>query len=137
VNLSSSSTQNQTAVGSYTWPLNGVTYSESTTDTAIITNAVGCDSTVILMLTIENNGLGDHSEDAFSMLTNPSEESVILMHYSCYVGGSFSIYDAFGKCVKTGTIVKDKTVISTNELARGIYVLSIDKLNIQRKFMKL
>ena len=137
INLSSSSTQNQTAVGNYTWPVNGATYTESTTDTATITNAVGCDSTIILVLTIENNGIGDHSEDAFSILTNPSEESVILMHHSCYAGSTFSIYDAFGKCVNIGTIVKDKTVIATNELARGIYVLTIDRLNIQRKFIKL
>ena len=41
-----------TACVSYTWDLNGEVYEESTEATVILTNAVGCDSTVVLHITI-------------------------------------------------------------------------------------
>lgn len=51
-NQSSSSTDIQSACGAYTW-INGITYTSSNnTATLVIPNAVGCDSTITLNLTI-------------------------------------------------------------------------------------
>jgi hypothetical protein len=41
-----------TASGSYTWPVNGQTYTTSGTYVFVGTNAAGCDDTYILFLTI-------------------------------------------------------------------------------------
>jgi hypothetical protein len=57
VNEVSSSTQTQTALDSYTWPVNGQTYLESGTYTAVIPNAAGCDSTITLELTLNFTGI--------------------------------------------------------------------------------
>lgn len=47
------STVTQSACGTYTWPLNGATYTTSGTRTHTIQNAAGCDSVVTLNLTIK------------------------------------------------------------------------------------
>ncbi len=57
VNDVTSSTQTQTALDSYTWPVNGQTYLESGTYTAVIPNAAGCDSTITLELTLNFTGI--------------------------------------------------------------------------------
>jgi hypothetical protein len=48
----STSTLNETACNSYTWPANGATYTNSGTYTETLVNAAGCDSIISLNLTI-------------------------------------------------------------------------------------
>jgi PKD repeat protein len=55
INNSTSNTATQTACDAYTWALNGANYTSSGTYTYLTTNIVGCDSTVILNLTISND----------------------------------------------------------------------------------
>ncbi|MEO7172250.1 MAG: hypothetical protein ABIW86_05535, partial [Flavobacterium sp.] len=52
INHSTSSSESQTACGTYTWPVNGATYTESGTYTSVTTNAAGCPDTKTLVLTI-------------------------------------------------------------------------------------
>jgi hypothetical protein len=55
INNSSTATVNQTACDSYTWALNGTTYTSSGTYTHVGTNAAGCPLTTTLNLTINNS----------------------------------------------------------------------------------
>jgi hypothetical protein len=55
----SASSQTQTALDSYTWPVNGQTYVQSGTYTHVIPNAAGCDSTITLNLTLSFTGIKD------------------------------------------------------------------------------
>ena len=56
INRSSAVTNDvQTACDSYTWPLTNRIYTESTTDTVVLTNMAGCDSAVVLRLTVNYN----------------------------------------------------------------------------------
>jgi hypothetical protein len=55
--LNSSSSQTQTALDSYTWPVNGQIYTESGTYTDTLTNSAGCDSIVTLNLTLSYTGI--------------------------------------------------------------------------------
>jgi hypothetical protein len=57
VNSASSSSQTQTALDSYTWPVNGQTYTQSGTYTDTLVNAAGCDSIVTLNLTMSYTGI--------------------------------------------------------------------------------
>ena len=59
INQPSASIQTQTALDSYTWPVNGQTYTQSGTYSAVIPNAVGCDSTITLDLTLAYTGIED------------------------------------------------------------------------------
>jgi len=55
INLSNSGSQTTTACNSYTWPATGLTYTSGGMYMATLTNQAGCDSTVMLMLTINNS----------------------------------------------------------------------------------
>jgi hypothetical protein len=55
INNSTTATVNQTACDSYTWALNGTTYTASGTYTHVGTNASGCQLTTTLNLTINNS----------------------------------------------------------------------------------
>jgi len=55
INNSNSGSQTTTACDSYTWSATGITYTSGGTYTATLTNQSGCDSTVTLMLTINNS----------------------------------------------------------------------------------
>jgi gliding motility-associated-like protein len=57
INESISSTETVSICDSYTWPFNGQTYTSSGTHTEVLQTQLGCDSTVILNLTIlSSNG---------------------------------------------------------------------------------
>ena len=63
----SSGVDEQIACDSYTW-INGVTYTENTdTPTVVLTNSIGCDSVVVLHLTINSSYL---TEDTLAVCVN-------------------------------------------------------------------
>ena len=53
INSGSTGAETITVCDSYTWPADGATYTTSGTYTTVLTNAVGCDSTVTLNLTVQ------------------------------------------------------------------------------------
>ncbi len=55
--LSSVSSQTQSALDSYTWPVNGQTYTQSGSYSDTLVNAAGCDSIVTLNLTMGYTGI--------------------------------------------------------------------------------
>ena len=72
INNSSAGTDTQVACDSYTWSLNGATYTNSTnTPTATLINAAGCDSIVTLNLTINNSSAGTDTQVACDSYTWP------------------------------------------------------------------
>jgi hypothetical protein len=56
INQSTNNTSTVTAVGSYTWSINGLTYTQSGTYTYVTTNQAGCPHTEKLVLTITTVG---------------------------------------------------------------------------------
>jgi hypothetical protein len=54
VNTPTTATQTVSNCGAYTWAVNGQNYTQSGTYTAVLQNAVGCDSTITLNLTIKD-----------------------------------------------------------------------------------
>lgn len=71
INNSSSSSETITACNSYTWPVNGQTYSSSGTYQATLTNAAGCDSVLTLDLTINGGFTDTQTEVACGSYTWP------------------------------------------------------------------
>jgi hypothetical protein len=57
--LNTSSSQTQTALDSYTWAVNGQTYTQSGTYSDTLVNAEGCDSIVTLYLTLTYTGINE------------------------------------------------------------------------------
>ncbi len=65
-----SSSQIQTALDSYIWPVNNQTYTQSGTYSDTIVNAAGCDSIITLNLTLEYTGIDEHN--ALNVLVSPN-----------------------------------------------------------------
>ena len=63
-----SSTQTQTALNAYTWPVNGQTYTQSGTYIDTLINAAGCDSIVTLNLTMSYTGIEELNPTANKQL---------------------------------------------------------------------
>ncbi len=64
INTNTVTTTSQTACGSYTWPLNGVTYTSSGNYSYVTTTTFGCTNTNYLILTINPNSSNSTSASA-------------------------------------------------------------------------
>jgi hypothetical protein len=64
-----SSTQTTSACNTYTWPVNGQTYTTSGVRTATIPNTAGCDSVITLNLTIRTNTASTLTQSACTSFT--------------------------------------------------------------------
>jgi hypothetical protein len=69
INVPTAATVSQSACNSYTWPINGQTYTTSGTHTATISNAAGCDSVITLNLTINTPTTGTDVQSACGSYT--------------------------------------------------------------------
>jgi hypothetical protein len=103
INSSTSSTQTVAACGSYTWPVNGQTYTTSGTRTYTSTNASGCTDIKTLLLTIDSinkssagsswvNGQNDNTPGmgAWNLTTNGSSAGFFTASSDVNNGGSSS-----------------------------------------------
>lgn len=69
INSSTSSTDTQSACGSYTWPVNGTNYTQSGTYVVNGTNAAGCPDTKTLVLTINQPTSNTNTQTACDTFT--------------------------------------------------------------------
>ncbi len=71
INNSNTGSETISACDSYTWAANSITYTSSTSETVVLTNLSGCDSTVTLDLTIYNSFSNTEDETACDSFTWP------------------------------------------------------------------
>jgi hypothetical protein len=126
VNEHTSATQTQTALDTYTWPVNGQTYTSSGTYIATIPNAAGCDSTITLNLSMSYTGISETTENMVSVYPNPVGDHLTVLVNSECIGKDFTMYDMMGKKILSGILNKEKTQISMIGLSAGIYRLMIE-----------
>jgi hypothetical protein len=132
--LNTSATQTQTALDSYTWPINSQTYTQSGTYTAVIPNAAGCDSTITLDLSLDFTGFNEFSEDnLFTVFPNPAQSIINVKADSKLIGEVYSIYDKAGRIVLTGKLNTQNTTIELGNLSGGVYMLSVGE-NMKQTF---
>jgi hypothetical protein len=122
VNEPTSSTQTQTALDTYTWPLNNQTYTQGGTYTATIPNAAGCDSVVTLNLTLNYTGINELNGSTVTISPNPTSSKITVKSSLTLIGKEFTIYDQQGKAVKTGVITAEETEIDLSNLSEGVYL---------------
>jgi hypothetical protein len=134
VNEHTTATQTETALDSYTWPINSQTYTQSGTYTAIIPNAAGCDSTITLNLSLDFTGINEISqENLFTVFPNPAQSQINVKADSKLIGAGYSIYDNTGRIVLTGKLNAQNTTIELNNLSGGIYLFSVGE-NMKQSF---
>ena len=116
------STQTQTALDTYTWPLNNQTYTQGGTYTATIPNAAGCDSVVTLNLTLNYTGINEPNSNSVSISPNPTSSKITVNSSLALIGKEYIIYDQQGKAVKSGVITTEETEIDLSNISEGIYL---------------
>jgi hypothetical protein len=126
VNEHTTATQIETALDSYTWPINSQTYTQSGTYTAVIPNAAGCDSTITLDLSLDFTGLEDSQQDAlFSIFPNPAQSIINVNADNKLIGDVYFISDNAGRIVLTGKLNSQNTTIELGNLSGGIYMFRV------------
>jgi uncharacterized delta-60 repeat protein len=135
VNMNSTATESQTTLDNYTWPVNGQTYSQSGVYTATIPNALGCDSTITLNLSISYSGISELDEN-INIYPNPTNGNIALEVSSELVGKRYSIRDFSGRTIHDGKITSTQEQIDLQNVARGAYYLSIENSTSVTKLIK-
>jgi hypothetical protein len=120
------SSQSQTAIDSYTWPVNGQTYTQSGVYVDTLVNAAGCDSIVTLNLELDFTGIESNTPTTFKLYPNPVKDELFIKGMSEAVL-PFEIYSTDGKIVLSGT---SSGAIDVNALKKGSYQLKIKEQTI-------
>jgi hypothetical protein len=126
INNSSSSAQTTTELDSYTWPVNGQTYTQSGVYTAVIPNSKGCDSTITLNLSLQFTGISEINGKEIVITPNPVDASFTLIADSKYIGSEYILTNQQGAIVAKGTIRATKMEVNCSYLAKGTYLFQLN-----------
>ena len=129
INSSTSSTQTDTGLDSYTWSVNNQTYTQSGTYTAVIPNASGCDSTITLDLTLQFTGLNENESSYVAVYPNPTFNSFTLSTKDM-IHMNYTLVDLQGKIVLTGKIESTEETVDISKLSKGQYNLVFEDESI-------
>ncbi len=126
----SSSSQTQTALDSFTWPVNNQTYTQSGTYSDTLVNAAGCDSIVTLNLTLSYTGINELSISTIAISPNPTNGDFTLTGLELFnTISSITIKDVNGKTIKELDPKANK--FSLGAVKAGVYFLTITAGNKQ------
>ncbi len=117
----SSSTMIETALDTFTWPVNNQTYTQGGTYTDTLVNAAGCDSIVTLQLTMQYTGINEQEMSSLLISPNPVKDVFRIAEMELLL--SMNLKDVHGHQVKSFNI-QDK-VHSLSNLPSGIYFLEL------------
>lgn len=122
----SSSSTTQTAIDSYTWPVNNQTYTQSGVYTDTLVNAAGCDSIITLNLELDFTGIQTSTLPSLKLYPNPVQD---VLHIDGLVGKEFEyeVLSIDGKLLQKG---KSQGEISVKELRKGNYVLRVGQQQV-------
>lgn len=125
INHSNEYSQVETALDSFTWPVNGQTYTDSGIYMEVLTNQAGCDSTVVLNLSMEYTGLEENMSLNLKVYPNPTTNLITIQSESV-LNNEFKIYDQQGREVMNGKLTGKNTEVSFDKLSRGTYTIQVD-----------
>lgn len=126
INNGSSSIQNETALDSFFWTINGQTYTQSGNYTSVIPSANGCDSIITLNLTLNFTGINQLQNTEIVIFPNPTNDQLTISTNESVIGKEYLIVDQVGKLVNKGCLINANTTLSLNGLSNGIYTLQIE-----------
>jgi hypothetical protein len=115
------SSQTQTALDSYTWPVNNQTYTQSGIYTDTLVNAAGCDSVITLNLSLEYTGIDEHN--AVNVLVSPNPITNTFSISGIEQIGSLSLKDLSGILIKSFDVQEKNYSISN--VTSGVYFLEV------------
>jgi hypothetical protein len=120
----STSSETQTALDNYTWPLNNQTYTQSGTYSDTLVNAAGCDSIVTLNLTLNYTGINENNSSSLVISPNPTTGAFTIVGLELYnTISTMRVSDVNGKLVKELDPSASKFTLET--VKSGVYFLTI------------
>ena len=116
-----------TAEGSYTWPIDGKTYTESQTLTFELENSVGCDSVVTCELTIWGVGINeDAANERITIYPTPATDVLNISVPACATGaGRIAIYTSAGVEVIATDFVSEPESFDVSRWNSGVYMVRV------------
>lgn len=118
------SSQTQTALDSYTWPVNNQTYTQSGTYSDTLVNATGCDSIVTLNLTLSYTGINEINCSSLFISPNPTASDFTIVGLELFNNiSTLRVSDVNGKLVKELDPTASKFTLGT--VKSGVYFLTI------------
>jgi hypothetical protein len=110
------------AIDQYT--LNGETYYQTAVYTQILTNIVGCDSTIVLDLDLGYTGLSDLENEEFSVYPNPARD-YIFVNTIQMLNEPYTLLDSSGRKVLNGQLIDTSQKLDLREIVTGLYYLKV------------
>jgi hypothetical protein len=126
VNSASNSTQNQSAIDSYVWPVNGITYTQSGTYIDTLINLSGCDSIVTLNLELDYTGLQTIDKSVYKIYPNPAQNELKVLGPGTALI-EFEIYNTIGQLLSNGFTSEN---ICVKELPKGLYYIKLEDTSL-------
>ncbi len=124
---------------SYTWPVNGITYTESGIYSYSTVTQDGCDSTVILALTIYDPTIGIGENVDFQdviVKPNPAQDYIdIITEVASAV--DLTVYNIYGQACLTKQLTERETRVSLSALPVGTYFLRFGEAGKKFKTHKI
>ncbi len=116
------------------YELNGILYEQSGTYEQVLVNSFGCDSTVILNLTL-TAGIENHNY-AFDVFPNPTV-STLNIKSEGLLDSEYLLTDANGRIVLKGSLDNSLETIDISMLMPGIYYLVLENQPQKMKIIEI
>jgi hypothetical protein len=71
-------------------------------------------------------GMNETNSPSVSLAPNPAQESVTLQLPGTAAAGTFSIFNAAGQLVQSGTLNQNSTTLSVAALPSGYYFITVN-----------
>jgi hypothetical protein len=107
VNPHTTASQTQTALDSYTWPVNGQSYTQSGQYTDTLLNAAGCDSTITLNYELVDVGVEDIALQTIEAYPNPFNDQIWMTYDENLIGEVLFILDLSGRILEQYEVSAD------------------------------
>jgi hypothetical protein len=118
---------NQTALD--TFYLNGQIYTQTGNYTQTLPSIHGCDSVIVLNLTVNHTGLYEDKSESFILYPNPVDQQLFIKCSEDNIGKKYVIYNCTGIKVMEGIINGVDTIIQVDKFDRGIYFFRMKDLD--------
>lgn len=134
--LNTYSNSTQSTIDSYTWPVNGQTYTQSGAYTAVIPNAAGCDSTITLNLTLSYSGMDEDETAYFRVYPNPNDGTLFIQIKNEMFNEKFVVMDVYGRIVFEDKLIQSNNELDISQLASGNYFIKVQNSPVISQIIK-
>ena len=118
---------NQTALDAFS--LNGQIYNQTGNYTQSLSSINGCDSVIVLNLTVNHTGISQDNTESFILYPNPVDQHLYIQGFEDYVGKEYAIFNYTGSLIVEGIIKESENLIPMDKFDRGVYFFRIKDLD--------